>query len=199
MRSNRREFLTCAAFGILNAAPGWVPLFDGKTLDGWRVEGKAAWSVEDGAIVGRQGAGGGSGDLFTERQWTDFELEAEWKMKWPGNSGIWFRVSKPRTGYQADFLDQNSHPGVLAGSRYCMGKEFIGENRDPGTFDKTGWNRLRILAAGDDITVELNGKQVVKVRDNTFTGPGSIGIQAHAGKHFEGMEIRVRNFRIRPL
>lgn len=199
MQTTRRGFLSLIAAGSFADAAGWLSLFDGKTLDGWKVEGNAAWSVEDGAIVGRQGPGGGSGDLFTERQWTDFELEAEWKMKWPGNSGIWFRRSKPRTGYQADFLDQSSHPGVLSGSLYCMGKEFIGENRNPATFDRNGWNRLRIRAAGDELTVELNGIQVVKVRDDAFPGPGSIGIQAHAGEHFHGMEVRVRNIRIRPL
>ena len=195
MPINRREFVSFLAAG----ATGWTTLFDGKTLNGWKAEGNAAWTVEDGAIVGRQGSNGGSGDLFTEQQWADFEFEAEWKMKWPGNSGIWFRRSKPGTGYQADFLDQPSHPGVLSGSLYCMGKQFIGENRDPGSFDKTGWNQLRIRAAGDDLTVELNGKQVVQVRDTAFPGPGSIGIQAHAGKHFDGMEVRVRHIRIRPL
>ncbi len=199
MQATRRGFLSLFAAGALADANGWTSLFDGKTLNGWKVEGKATWRVEDGAIVGRQGPGGGSGDLFTEQQWADFELEAEWKMKWPGNSGVWFRRSKARTGYQADFLDQPSHPGVLSGSLYCMGKAFIAENRDASTFDKTGWNRLRIRAVGDDLTVELNGKQVVKVRDNAFPGPGSVGIQAHAGEHFGGMEVRVRNIRLRPI
>ena len=60
------------AFG---AGPGdWISLFDGKTLNGWRVEGKADWKVEGGAIVGRQGTGNTGGDLYTEQQWTDFEV-----------------------------------------------------------------------------------------------------------------------------
>jgi hypothetical protein len=120
-------------------------------------------------------------------------------MRYPGNSGVWFRVAGPRTGYQADFLDQASHPGVLAGSLYCMGKAFIAENRDPATVNREGWNRLVIRAAGDHIVIRQNGKTVVDIRDGTFRGPGSIGIQIHKGKTFEGMEVRLRKLRIRAL
>ncbi len=204
MSFDRRKFFSAAAgalaAGALEAAePGWISLINGNSLAGWRAEGKASWRVEDGTIVGAGAPGGTGGDLFTERQWTDFELEAEWKMRWPGNSGIWLRSSAPRTGYQVDFLDQPSHPGILSGSLYCMGKAFIAENRDPATFNKDGWNRLRIRAAGDHIMVEQNGAKVVDVRDGSFPGPGSIGIQVHTGKAFDGMEVRVRGLRLRPL
>jgi hypothetical protein len=181
------------------SAAEWQSLLDGKTLSGWKATGNASWSVQDGAIIGRQGPGGAAGDLFTDAKWTDFEFEAEWTMKFPGNSGIWFRWMGPNTGYQADFLDQSSHPGVLSGSLYCMGKAFIAENRDPSTVKKDGWNRIRIRAKGSDLMVEQNGKQVVQVSDTAFRGPGSFGIQVHSGKAFEGMEVRVRNARVRSL
>ena len=196
---SRRGFLL-ASTGVLAAgAADWVPLVEGSSLKGWRTTGKADWKVEGGAIVGRQGPGGAAGDIFSERQWADFELECEWKMRYPGNSGIWFRVGAPRTGYQADFLDQSSHPGVLAGSLYCMGKAFIAENRDASTVKREDWNSLRVRAKGDHITIELNGRKVVDLRDTTFPGPGSVGIQIHAGKQFDGMEARVRKFRIRAI
>lgn len=198
MMATRRRFLFVAGAAVAQAAdPKWMPLFDGKTLTGWRTEGKASWSVEDGAITGRQGPGGTAGDLFTEMQWANFELETEWKMKWPGNSGIWFRVAGPRTGYQADILDQPSHPGVLSGSLYCMGKAFIAENRDPSSVNKDGWNRLRIRAKDDLITIEQNGKRVIEVRDAAFPSKGSVGIQIHAGAAYTGMEIRLRAIRLR--
>lgn len=199
MRIDRRQFLATAVGGLALAEPGWISLIDAKGLTGWKAEGKADWSVQGGCIVGVQGAGGTGGDLFTEKQWTDFELRAEWKMKWPGNSGIWFRWAGPRTGYQADFLDQPSHPGVLSGSLYCMGKAFIAENRDAKSVIRDGWNRLRMRAQGDHLVVEQNGKKVVDIRDNTFPGPGSVGIQVHTGKAFEGMEVRVRALQLRPL
>ncbi len=182
------------------AGPGqWVALIQGDSLAGWKVEGNAEWKAAGGVLTGRQGPDGAAGDIFTEQQWAGFELEAEWKMRFPGNSGIWFRRTAPRTGYQADFLDQATHPGVLSGSLYAMGKAFIAENRDPSTVNRDGWNRLRIRARGDLIEIEQNGAKVVSVRDSAFTGPGSIGIQVHAGKQFEGMEIQVRNLRVRGL
>jgi len=46
----------------------------GQQLTGWKPEGNASWAVEGGAIVGRQGPNGAPGDLFTEREYGDFEL-----------------------------------------------------------------------------------------------------------------------------
>jgi hypothetical protein len=201
MTLNRRVFLMAATGAGCAAAAGakWITLFDGKSLHGWHTEGEARWSAENGEIVGRQGEDGGSGDLFTDAQWKDFEMEAEWKMHWPGNSGIWFRYTDPNSAYQADILDQPSHPGVLSGSVYCMGKAFIAENRNAKSVNKDGWNRMRIIVKGDHIVVESNGEKVVDIHDATFPGKGCVGIQAHAGKDFDGMEVRVRNLRLRPL
>lgn len=200
----RRTFLAAVAGAAIAAkaapaASGWISLLDGKTLTGWRTEGRADWTVRDGAIVGRPGAGGGVGELLTEKQWTNFELEAEWSMRWPGNSGIWFRYSGPNSAYQADILEEPSYPGVLSGSLYCMGKAFIAKNGDVKSIHKDGWNKLRIRAVGDSITIEQNGRKVVDIRDNTFPGPGSVGIQVHTGKQFANMEIRVRKIRLREL
>lgn len=200
--------LLLAVLGLLLApqsaraadAPGkWISLVKGSTLAGWKAEGNATWSAANGVLIGKQGPGGAAGDLYSEAQFRNFELEAEWKMHWPGNSGIWFRVNGPKTGYQADFIDQPSHPGVLSGSLYCMGKAFIAENRDASSVHKDGWNKLRIRAEGDHFTIWLNGKQVVDVRDGAFPGAGSVGIQIHAGKAFDGMEVQIRNFRIRQI
>jgi len=179
---------------------GRISLFDGKTLNGWKTSGNATWSVEAREIVGRQGPGGAAGDLFTDRQWSDFELECEWKMRWPGNSGIWFRYRDPRSAYQADILDEpKSYPGALSGSLYCMGKAFIARNGDATSLNMNGWNRFAVRAAGDHLVIFQNGRRVVDTRDNTFPGPGRIGIQVHPGKQFEHMEVRVRKLRLRSL
>jgi hypothetical protein len=180
------------------ASPRRTTLFDGRSLAGWKELGKAAWSVEDGCIVGRQGPGGTPGDLMTEGQWADFEAEVEWKMKWPGNSGLWFRYAGPKSAYQADMLENEpAFPGVLSGSVYCMGKQFIAVNKNPATVRRDGWNAMRVLARGSELKVWQNGKLVVAIQDDTFKGPGSLGFQVHAGKQFDGMEIRLRNVRLR--
>lgn len=194
---NRRVLLGVLGSGLASRAAAWKRVFDGKSLMGWRAEGNATWLVERGELVGRQGAGGAEGDLFTEATWTDFEFECEWRMRFPGNSGVWFRVMGPRTGYQVDFIDQPSHPGVLSGSVYCMGKAFIAENRNRASVHVDGWNMLRLRMKGDHIMVVQNGITVADVRDTAFSGPGSLGMQIHKGKAFDGMEVRLRGMRIR--
>ena len=185
------------ASGVAQAASSkWISLLNGNSLKGWRQEGHAAWSTENGVLIGRPGTGGTGGDLFTEKHWTNFELESEWKMRWPGNSGIWFRVNGLDTGYQADILDD---PIALSGSLYCMGKAFIAVNHDASTVNKDDWNRTRIVANGDDFLIEQNGRKVAQVKDHGFPGAGSIGIQVHTGETFHNMEIRVRTLRLKAL
>jgi len=192
-------YLLLSASALLGQQAKWTPLFDGKSLHGWETRGKAAWTVEGGELVGRQGEGGAPGDLFTLERFTNFELEAAWRMKWPGNSGFWFKYQGPSTGCQADFLDEPAYPGVLSGSIYCMGLKFIAENRAPETVRKGEWNTLRVRVEGDRAQVWMNGKLVADGRANVFPGPGQLGVQVHAGKQFEGMEIRLRDVKVRRL
>ena len=178
---------------------GWISLFDGKTLDGWRAEGNAAWAVQDGAIVGRQGPDNAAGDLYTRGEWADFELECEYKVAWPANSGIWFRRNADQPGYQADILDEKDYPNTCSGSLYAMNTGFIAKNSDPATVNTDGWNMLRMSAVREEIVIALNGKTGVQTRDNRFPRPGSIGIQVHPGQVFGAMQIWVRNIRLRPV
>jgi hypothetical protein len=103
---------------------GFEPLFDGRTLEGWRAVPReygtvypggpqvldgltgfppdyqeqahahpAVWSVEDGAIVGRQAPDGRGygGYLLTDRDFGDFELLLEARPDWPADTGIMIR------------------------------------------------------------------------------------------------------------
>jgi hypothetical protein len=189
--------LFIAAPGLAAEREGWQSLFDGKTLSGWRIDGKADWSVQDGAIVGRHGAGAAGGNLYSVRRWADFDLEAEFKVRWPANSGIWFRRNDSQPGYQADILHQPQYPDALTGSLVAMGSVFLAKNSDPSTIDEQGWNRMQITAACESIAIALNGKVVVKTTDSRFLKPGSVGIEVHGGEQFKGMEIWVRQIRLR--
>lgn len=187
------------AASVLSAqVPVWQSLTDGKTLDGWRPDGNAEWRVQDGAIVGRQGPNTAGGNLYTLQQLADFDLELEFKVRWPANSGIWFRRSASQPGYQADILDQPSYPDTFSGSLVAMGTGFLTRNSDAKTVNKEDWNQLQITAACETIVIALNGKTVTRTTDSKFLKPGSIGIEVHPGKQFQDMEIRVRRIRLRP-
>ncbi|HOB33519.1 MAG TPA: DUF1080 domain-containing protein [Verrucomicrobiota bacterium] len=85
--------LVMAAAAMLNAAAGeWTPLFNGKDLNGWiQRGGNAPFAVEDGMIVGRSVPDTPNSFLCTERSYTNFILEYEFKIDPRLNSGVQIR------------------------------------------------------------------------------------------------------------
>ena len=84
-------FVLCSA-GSLMAADKFVPLFDGKTLDGWvQRGGKAKYEVKDGCIVGTSVPNTPNSFLCTEQNYGDFILEYEYKCHPELNSGVQIR------------------------------------------------------------------------------------------------------------
>src|SRR5438105_3792854 len=99
--------LTFAAACVVRAddkADGFVPLFNGTSLDGWKERQVKAgqegrWSVENGILTAKPG----SGWLGTEKEYGDFVLRVEWKIVENGNSGVFFRV--PTTEFKGSPSD----------------------------------------------------------------------------------------------
>lgn len=202
---DRKAFLQALSCGVATssalAGAGWVNLLEGNQLSGWHKTGAAEWQVRDGIVTGRQGSGWAAGDIYTDREWGDFELEGEWKMRWPGNSGIWFHRTATSPGYQIDLFDNNRYGDLVSGSIYRIGepgKGFIGQNRDKESVLRDSWNRVKLRVAGDKITVTQNGKVVVDIQDKRYSS-GSLGIEVHGGQTYEGMEVSVRNLRARAI
>ncbi|MBM4017499.1 MAG: DUF1080 domain-containing protein [Planctomycetes bacterium] len=172
-------------------AAAWTPLFNGKDLEGWKPAGAAVWKVEDGCLVGTQTDGKG-GDLFTEKEFDNFEVRFTYRMAWPANSGIWFRDK-----YQFDILKWKNPVG-FSGTLYCPGKMFITTNLDESVENRDGWNEGHIYANGDHLILWLNGKKVGECDDKT-AAKGRVGIQVHQGDGFKGMAIHLKRLEIRPL
>ena len=91
-----------AADNTLTAAEqsaGWQLLFDGKTIDKWRVNNgtgiPATWSVADGAITAAKGPGS---DLVSVDEFGDFELAMDFKVAKNGNSGVFYRGVEAKGG-----------------------------------------------------------------------------------------------------
>lgn len=174
-----------------------VVLFNGKDLEGWEAIGKARWDVKDGILMGRQGPNGEAGDLLTVASYDDFELAVTFRVKWPANSGVWFRYQSEEKAYQADILEYKE-PVAFSGSLYCPGKMFLATNDRREIVHRDGWNKLVIRAQGDRLVIHLNEKKVADVRDDSSTY-GQIGLQVHQGDVFTGMQIMVKEFSLRPL
>lgn len=195
----------------------WRSLFDGRTLAGWRGfrmdSAPAGWQVEDGAITRL----GRAGDLVTEEQFANFELEIEWKVAPGGNSGIMFRVTEEseetyHSGPEMQVLDDSAHRDGLsrltaAGANFGLYPAPAGVVKPAGE-----WNAVRLVVNGAHVEHWLNGVQVVeyelwspeweaKVAASKFAEwpgygrarSGLIALQDH------GDRVAYRNIRIRVL
>ena len=210
---NKRSVIVLAAVGLVltgchkpaeNAAScaavtnaGFTKLLNGKDLTGWQTEGNARWVVENGLLVGTQGANNAPGDLFTTDSFRDFEATVTYRTEWPCNSGVWFRYQNPDKAYQADVLEYKN-PEAYSGTLYCPGKLFLAINADKTLVNREGWNTIKVQAQGDHLQIWLNGRQVADVHDTT-TDSGRIGFQVHPGAEFGPMKIVVREVLLKKL
>lgn len=86
---------------------GFQPLFNGKDLSGWHKNPAkighgtgGSWTVENGAIVGKQDPPGNGGILLSDREFGDFEVIIETKPDWGDDSGLFLRSTETGKGYQ---------------------------------------------------------------------------------------------------
>jgi len=187
--------VTLAAADCGSCATGdgaWTSLVNGKDLKGWKKPtGEAIVTVEDGMLVGTQTTGKG-GDVFTEKEFDNFELRFTYKVTWPANSGVWFRGK-----YQFDIL-KYKNPVAFSGTLYCPGKMFITKNLKEELENRDGWNEGQIYANGDHLILWLNGTKVGECHDKTLK-KGPIGLQVHGGQQFKNMKITIKKMELRPL
>ncbi|MFW6371326.1 MAG: 3-keto-disaccharide hydrolase, partial [Bacteroidota bacterium] len=158
-------FLVVAALaGCQSDKPSeeWVDLFDGKTLEGWKVssENPESITVEDGAIK----CAGERAHLFYGVDYTDFEFEAEVKTSENSNSGIFIH-----TGYQAEGWPQqgyeiqvnNSYRGsVNHPERRKTGSVYNVRNIYYPLVDDKEWFTMRVKVAGNLVEVFVNDVKV---------------------------------------
>lgn len=211
-RTHRKLFaaLALAAGLALCAAPGFakenekgfVPLFNGKSLDGWRkVGGGATYKVEDGCVVGTVGPGSNT-FLRTEKEYGDFILKLELKLDVPGNSGIQFRSHQRGGdgrvyGYQmeVDPSDRRWAGGIYDEARRGWLYPLAGKPKAQHAFKREGWNTYEIRAIGPHLQTFVNGVPCADLLDAADLS-GFIALQVHAGKKGQ---IRWRNIRLKDL
>jgi hypothetical protein len=185
--------LVCAAADPLPQTPGqdgWISMFDGKTLDGWKAnENPESWKVVDGAIVGD---GPRSHLFWMVRECENCEFKAEVKLNHSGNSGMYVRTAWgpgfPK-GYETQVENTSPDP-QRTGSLYGFSK--VTEQLVP---DDTWWTQ-DVVATGNHIVIKVYGKVVTDYVDqkNTYT-KGYLVLQQHNA----GSVVQYRNLMMRPL
>jgi hypothetical protein len=169
---------------------GWVALFNGKDLAGWKNNGAEKWVVEDGTILCESTAGK-YGYLTTEKTYRDFNLRLSFKGEAKGNSGVFIRSRilgiDPDHGPDIEGMQIEVDPSVgrHTGGLYESGGRgwLIQPTAEGERVLKPGeWNELEVSAQGNHIVTRLNGIQIVDYTDPAprFTD-GVIGLQIHTG------------------
>jgi hypothetical protein len=195
-------FVSLLLFGIVvidathqaagQTGPGWIALFDGKTIGDWDRTGETNWRVEDGAIVAdKKMMEKGTAHLVTKNKYKDFQIYAEFWASDDANSGIFIRCSDPKnpgakTCYEVNIFDQRKDPTYGTGAIVY----FAEVNPMPKAGGK--WNTYEITAKGRQITVTLNGQKTVDLHNGVFV-EGPFTLQYGAGV------IKWRKVAVKPM
>lgn len=185
-----------------DAGADWISLFDGKSLDGWKMsENPDSVRVEEGMIV----IDGPRGHLFyvgevADADFKNFEFQADVRTYPRANSGIYFHTKYqesgwPNTGYEAQVNATHGDPRKT-GSLYA-----IQDVREPGHEDGE-WFNYHIIVNGKQIVLKINGKVVCDYtepddlnRPERQLSSGTFALQAHD----PNSRIDFKNLRVKLL
>lgn len=170
-------------------AQGWLRLFDGHTLFGWKPNSETNWRVDKGVI---KADGEAKGLLVTTTRWANYELRCDFKLIAGGNSGVFLRTpftpKNPATDcYELNICD--SHPEFKSAS-------LVGRAQPTEAVTADGdWHTFFVTVDGPKVTVQFDGKPVLSYDDNGEKAlhSGFIGLQMNGGA------VEFRNVYARPL
>ena len=202
---------------------GWLLLFNGNTLDGWRsYQNKPAtsWGVDRGTLHCKGSTTDKSdmrADLITTEQFENFDFSVEWRISPKGNSGIMYLVNETEkaaylTGPEYQIIDDKGFPEKLEDWQKTAANYAMNPAPDAVTNPVGEWNHTRIVVKNAKVEHWLNGKRVVayelwtdewkndkangKWKDTPSYGTakkGHIALQDH------GSEAWFRNIKLKKL
>lgn len=183
-------------------AEGWLLLWDGQTLFGWRGMPAEIWQAADGVLRSKPGQ---AGMLRSTSEWADFAVQMEFRTEPGTQASLLLRTSpEPKQPSQEGYevlltpADQGAWPvGSLMGRKKAGAppeKSSPGAGSGAGASDTAlGWQKLAVTAQGGAICVLLNGREVLRYEDAQPIRRGHLALRIQKGS------IAVRNFKLRPL
>jgi hypothetical protein len=194
---------------IFGQEDGFVSLFDGKTLTGWKgsVNG---YVVEDGAISCKPQGGG---FLYTEKEYSDFHLKLEFRLTEGANNGIGLRTpmggDPAYVGMEIQVLDDASPKYAKIADYQHHGSVYGVVPAKTGHLKKAGeWNQQEIILKGKQIKIVLNGVTIVDADLEKASTPQTIDKKNHPGLQREsgyicfcghGHKVDFRNIQLKEL
>ncbi len=188
---------------------GFVSVFNGTDLEGW-IGNTEGYAAENGLLVCLKDGGG---NLYIDKEYSDFELRFEFKLEADGNNGLGIRAEQGKDaayyGMEIQILDNSAEmyaelqPWQYHGSIYGVAPAKRGFQNPVGE-----WNTETVIARGNQITVILNGETIVDVdisevgKPATVDGkehPGLFNTSGYIGFLGHGHRVEFRNIRIKEL
>ncbi len=200
----------CALIAPASVAADFETLFNGRNLDGWQLVGKAGpgYVVENGILVA---PADGGGNLYTQKEYSDFVFRFEFRLDKAGNNGVGIRAplggDAAYSGMEVQILDDYDPVyASLLPAQYCGSIYKVAAAKRGATKKAGKWNTEEISAIGRRIRVTINGKTVVDADLNKVTDPatliahpgmlrskGHIGFLGHGPSRVEFRNIRIRD------
>jgi hypothetical protein len=193
--------------GAQPGAQGWISLFDGKSLDGWKVSGSAGtFSVREGAIV----AHGPFSHLFYAgpvyyADFKDFELKVDVRTEPEANGGVFFHTQYQdqglvAKGFEVQVNNTDRTDPLRTGSLYKM------QNVRETPVKDGQWFTLHIVVEGRHVTVDVDGRKLVAWTEPSPAQPpsdrpgrvlssGTFALQGHD----ERSTVYYKNIYVKPL
>ena len=176
----------------------WDPIFNGKTLNGWRALPGGTWSVENKSIIGKSPKEEKRhGILLTEKKFSNFTVKAKFKVN-SGDSGFYFRCEPVSGGVsvhgfqvEVDFSQETGGLYENGGRGWVIKptKEDIPKKKyKPGT-----WSDLSLSAHDGRIVVHINGQKTAELLNDKGRTSGHIGLQLHGG---DTMDVEFKDLAI---
>jgi hypothetical protein len=204
------KLLFALAFGLALTASaadkdGWISLFDGKSLAGWKAnENPDTFKVENGELIVK----GPRAHLFyvgdvNGGKFKNFELKLDISTRPKANSGVYFHTEFqkdgwPAKGYEVQVNNTHGDPKKTAGLYN------VKDNLEAPAKDGE-WFTMTIKVVGKHIVTSVNGKVIVdyteeenpprKANPGRLIGTGTFALQGHD----PGSEVHYKNILVKPL
>lgn len=199
---------------------GWMLLFDGKTLEGWRYyQNRKAnnWDVQNGELYCKDVGVTGKADIITTEEYENYELQVDWKIAPQKNSGIIYMVTEENaatylSGPEYQLIDDLGYPDKLSDKQLTAANYDMHAPSARVVKPAGEYNHTKIVINKGHVEHWLNGTKVVEyqlwtpeweqlkanskwknVKSYGMSKKGHIALQEHGGG------IWFKNIKIKPL
>lgn len=190
-------------------AEGFVPLFNGKDLDGWKANEKpdmTVFKVEDGKIV----VNGDRCHLFyvgpvNNHEWKDFHFKADVMTMPNANSGIYFHTKFQDSGWPSQGFEAQVNNTYKPDPKKTGGLYGIKDVMNTATVKDNEWFTYDIIVKGNHIQIKINGQTTAEWTQpadyqagrsgGRRVGSGTFALQGHD----PGSKVMYKNIRVKAL